>query len=84
MCDLIAKKDHLGALRVFAAHRDICRSQDVCANNVGVIYSNGSNQYANAGDWPSARRVLQECVSELPNENRCRQVLADLESRHQF
>ena len=65
-------------------HRDACRSDQICTSNVAVIYGNWSSDYANAGDWPSARRVLQECVSELPNDGRCRDALADLESRHKF
>ena len=84
LCEHIAKKDHPAALQVYAAHRDVCRSNEVCAGNIAVTYGNWSIQYANAGDWPSARKVLQECVTEMPSESRCRQALADLESRHQF
>ncbi|HEY7371679.1 MAG TPA: hypothetical protein VIF57_05825 [Polyangia bacterium] len=84
LCELIANKDYAGAAKVYAEHRDACRADRVCAGNVAVIYGNWSADYANAGDWPSARRALQECVSELPNDSRCRDALADLESRHQF
>jgi hypothetical protein len=67
LCELIANKDYAGATRTYAEHRDACRSNQVCASTVAVIYGNWSVDYANAGDWPAARRVLQGCVSELPN-----------------
>jgi hypothetical protein len=84
LCELMASKDYAGAAKAYGEHRDACRSEPVCASNVAVIYGNWSIDYANAGDWPSARRVLQECVSELPSDSRCRAALTDLESRHQF
>ena len=46
--------------------------------------SNWSLDHQRAGDWQSARKVLQDCVGELPNDSRCRDALADLESRHRF
>lgn len=82
--ELLEKKDYPDAVKVFTDHRDICRSFDVCAGNAGVVYGNWSIEYQNAGDWQWARRVLEECVAELPNESRCRSALTDLESRHRF
>ena len=82
--ELLERKDYPGAVKVFKDHRDACRSFDVCAGNAGVVYGNWSIEYQNAGDWQSARRVLQECVAELPGESRCRTALTDLEGRHRF
>jgi hypothetical protein len=45
------------------------------------VYGNWSIDHSNAGDWQAARQVLRDCVTELPNDARCR---ADLESRHRF
>lgn len=84
LCELIANKDYAGAAKAYGEHRDACRADPTCTSNVAVIYGNWSADYANAGDWPSARRVLQECVSEVPSDTRCRAGLVDLESRHQF
>lgn len=82
--EFIDKKDYPGALKVFADHRDVCRSDKICAGNVGVAYGNWSIEYQNAGDWQSARRVLQECATELPQDSQCRDTLKDLEGRHRF
>jgi hypothetical protein len=84
MCDLIDRKDYTAAVKVFEEHRAVCLADQICAGNVAVVYGNWSIDYSNAGDWPSARRVLQECVAALPGDGRCRDALADLESRHRF
>ena len=82
--ELIAKKDYPGALQAVIRHRDVCRADKICAGNIGVVYGNWSIEHQNAGDWQSARQVLQECVSVLPGDSRCRDALTDLESRHRF
>jgi hypothetical protein len=82
--ELMLKKDYGTAVKVFSAHRDACRSSETCAGNAGVVYGNWSIEHQNAGDWQSARQVLRECVTELPNDSRCRDALTDLESRHRF
>jgi hypothetical protein len=64
--------------------RDLCKAQDICAGNSGIVYSNWSLDHQRAGDWQSARKVLQDCVGELPGNSHCRDALADLESRHRF
>ena len=48
------------------------------------MFANWSIDHQNAGDWQSARQVLQDCVSQLPTDSRCRDALTDLESRHRF
>jgi hypothetical protein len=84
LLELMSQKDYAGATKTYVEHRAACRADPVCASNVSVIYGNWSVDYVNAGDWPSARRVLQECVNEQPTDGRCRDALADLESRHKF
>jgi hypothetical protein len=81
---LVTAKDYGKALEVYVANRDACRADKICAGNVAVAYLNQSSDAQNAGDWPSARAALQACVSELPDDARCRDGLADLESRHRF
>jgi hypothetical protein len=38
----------------------------------------------NAGDWPGARKVLQDCKAALPGDGECGKSLSELESRHRF
>jgi hypothetical protein len=82
--ELIDRNDYPTAVATFTKYRDLCKSQDTCAGNAGVVYSNWSLHHQREGDWQSARKVLQDCVGELPNDSHCREGLADLESRHRF
>ena len=82
--ELLAKEDYPAALEVVAKHKDACRADKICAGNVGIVYGNWSIHHQNAGDWQSARQVLQQCVADLPGDARCRDALSDLESRHRF
>jgi hypothetical protein len=84
LCDLIDKHDYPTAVTVFQSHREACRAQKICAGNASISYRNWSIDHLNAGDWQSARQVLQQCVSELPDDPACRDTLTDLESRHRF
>jgi hypothetical protein len=80
---LVTAKDYGKALSVYADNRDACRADKTCVGNIAVAYLNRSSDAQNAGDWPAARAALQACVAELPDD-RCKDGLVDLESRHQF
>lgn len=84
LCGLIDKKDYAKAIEVYAAYRDPCRADKVCAGNVAIAYEDRSIVAQGAGDWQSARQSLQQCVAELPNDASCKEALSDLEGRHQF
>jgi hypothetical protein len=84
LCVLIEAKDYANAVALYGAYRDVCRSDKLCAGNVAIAYGNQAIDAQNAGDWQSARASLQACVAELPDDGRCRDALADLESRHRF
>jgi hypothetical protein len=84
MYALHAKKDYKAVLTTFARYSDICRADKDCLDSVGVAYVNLSLGPLNAGDWRTARQVLRECVSDLPGEVRCADLLRDLESSHRF
>jgi hypothetical protein len=81
---LIDKKDYAGAAKIFADHRDACVAGATCAGNVSIAYRNWSIEYENAGDWPGARKVLQDCKAALPGDGECGKSLSELESRHRF
>jgi hypothetical protein len=82
--ELLAKEDFPAALDVVAKHKDDCRADKICAGNIGIVYGNWSIHHQNAGDWQSARQVLQQCIADLPADPRCKDALSELESRHRF
>jgi len=82
--ELIVRKDYPTAVATFGKYGDLCRSNDTCTNNASIMFANWSIDHQNNGDWQSARQVLQDCVTQLPSDSRCRDALADLESRHRF
>jgi len=82
--ELLTKEDYPAALDVVAKHKDACRADKICAGNIGVVYGNWSIHHQNAGDWQSAREVLQRCIADLPGDTRCKDALSDLESKHRF
>lgn len=82
--ELIDRKDYPTAVQTFGKYRALCLSREECVGNASIVYANWSIDHQNAGDWQSARQVLQDCVSQLPNDGRCRDALTDLESRHRF
>jgi hypothetical protein len=81
---LVTAKDYDRALAVYNDNRVACRADKICTGNVGIAYLNRSSDAQNAGDWQAARAALTSCVSELPDDARCKEGLADLESRHRF
>jgi len=82
--ELIDRKDYPTAVTTLGKYGDVCRSSSVCTSNASIVFANWSIDHQNNGDWQSARQVLQDCVKQLPNDNRCRDALTDLESRHRF
>src|SRR3954447_7936301 len=78
--ELIDRKDYPTAAQTFGKYRALCLSEGVCAGNASIVYANWSIDHQNAGDWQSARQVLQDCVTQMPGDSRCRDALADLES----
>ena len=81
---LVSAKDYGKAIALYAENREACRADQTCTSNMGVAYLNQAGDAQNAGDWPAARSALQACRAELPDDGRCKDGLADLESRHQF
>src|SRR5215831_6323312 len=82
--ELIVRKDYPTAVTTLGKYGDVCRYSNACADNASIMFANWSIDHQNNGDWQSARQVLQDCVSQLPNDSRCRDALTDLESRHRF
>lgn len=82
--ELIERKDFPAAASTFGKYRALCAPHETCASNASIVFANWSIEHQRAGDWQSARKVLQDCVGELPSDSRCKDALSDLESRHRF
>jgi hypothetical protein len=57
------------------------RQEDLRENQKAVFLS-WAIEHQNAGDWPGARKVLEDCEAKVPGL--CRDDLEGLESRHRF
>jgi tetratricopeptide (TPR) repeat protein len=84
LLELMNKKDYAAAVKFVQPRFDLCKSDQQCANNLGIIYRNQAVDHQNRGDWSAARAALKECVQLLPNVKDCSDDLSDLESRHSF
>jgi hypothetical protein len=84
LSELIDRRDYPAAAQAFAKYRAACLSEATCANDAGIVYTNWSIDRQNAGDWLTARQILQECINQVPGDARCRNQLSELESRHRF
>ena len=82
--ELIDRKDFPTAVSTFSKYRALCAPHETCASNASIVFANWSIEHQRTGDWQSARKVLQDCVGELPSDSRCKEALSDLESRHRF
>lgn len=79
------------ALQVPQRHLGLCQADPTCAGNLQVVthnwmvsFENRAVQAYNAGDWLTARTVLQQCLAAIPDAAPCSQRLQELESRHRF
>lgn len=84
LLELMNKKDYVAAVKFVQPRFELCKSDQQCANNLGIIYRNQAVDHQNRGDWQAARAALKECVQLLPNVKDCADDLSDLESRHSF
>lgn len=75
MLTLMTKKNYVGAVKAVSKHIDTCRSESVCAHNLAVVYSNWANDDLYAGNRQGARKALQECVTQLPDDAQCAYAL---------
>ena len=76
--ELIDRKDFPTAVSTFGKYRALCAPHETCASNASIVFANWSIEHQRAGDWQSARKVLQDCVGELPSDSRCKDALSDL------
>ena len=81
---IVDRKDFPTAVQTFGKYRALCVPHETCASNASIVFANWSIEHQRTGDWQSARKVLQDCVGELPSDSRCKDALSDLESRHRF
>jgi hypothetical protein len=84
LISLLDAKAYAQGESLVVGHLEGCRADATCGGNAGVLYLNWAVDRHNGGDWPAARQVLQSCIARLPAENRCRDMLAQVESQHRL
>jgi hypothetical protein len=81
MLTLMTKKNYVGAITAVSKHMDACRKERVCASNLAAVYGNWANDDLFAGNRQGARKALQECVAQLPDNAQCAYALQTFGSR---
>ena len=82
--ELVVRKDFPTAASTFSKYRALCAPHETCASNASIVFANWSISHQARATGSRARKVLQDCVGELPSDSRCKDALSDLESRHRF
>jgi hypothetical protein len=80
--ELMHAKDYPNAVKFITPRFELCKSDELCAKNVSIIYQQQAIDHEKDGHWSAAQRGLQECIALLPKVSGCAELLSDLESRH--
>jgi hypothetical protein len=84
MHDLYTRKEYRAVIALFGRGSDVCRAAKACLENASAAYIALAIDPWTNGDWPTARQVLRECTSNLPDDSGCGDRLKELESQHRF
>jgi hypothetical protein len=82
MTELETAGQYEKSLDAVRKHIDACRSNEACLNNLYLTFDGWCVKYQLAKDWPNAKRVMNTCISLLPDDTRCHHTLSGLESLH--
>jgi len=82
LLELMNAKDYPAAVKFISPRFELCKTDDLCARNVSIIYQNQAIEHDNRGDWAGAKHGLEECVQLLPKVPGCAELLNDLQARH--
>ncbi len=67
---------------VATKHVKACHDDPSCLNNLYLTFDAWCVQYQVAKDWPGAKKVMEQCISLLPDDTRCHHTLEGLNSLH--
>lgn len=78
LLELMNKKDFDGALAFIRPRFELCRKEQECANNLGVIYRNQAADQWNGGNHKAALETLDECIRLVPLAKDCKSSYDEL------
>jgi len=82
MTELDTKHEYEKSLAVIEKHITACHDDSVCLNNLYLTFDGWCVHYQLAQDWPNAKKVMEKCISLLPDDTRCHHTLEGLNSQH--
>jgi tetratricopeptide (TPR) repeat protein len=82
LLELVNAKDYANAVKFITPRFEVCKTEDLCAQNVSIIYRNQAIEHDDRGDWAGAKHGLEECIQLLPKVPGCAELLDDLKARH--
>jgi hypothetical protein len=82
MTELHTKFEYEKSLAVIEKHIGACHDDSACLNNLYLTFDGWCVHYQLAKDWPNAKKVMEKCISVLPDDTRCHHTLEGLNSQH--
>ena len=82
MTELETSGDYEKSVDVIRKHIDACHANDACLNNLYLTFDAWCVKEQVAKDWHAAKKVMQVCISLLPDDTRCHHTLAGLDDQH--
>ena len=82
MTELQTKGEYEKSLGVIEKHIAACHDDSTCLNNLYLTFDGWCVKEQVAKDWPAAKKVMQTCISLLPDDTRCHHTLAGLDDQH--
>jgi len=70
------------SLAAIEKHIGACHDDSGCLNNLYLTFDGWCVHYQLAQDWPNAKKVMERCISLLPDDTRCHHTLEGLNSQH--
>jgi len=82
MTELQTKGEYEKSLAVIEKHIGACHDDSTCLNNLYLTFDGWCVKEQLAKDWPAAKKVMQTCISLLPDDTRCHHTLEGLNDQH--
>ncbi|HEY1957818.1 MAG TPA: hypothetical protein VGH28_19490 [Polyangiaceae bacterium] len=82
MTELQTQGEYEKSLAAIQKRIAACHDDSVCLNNLYLTFDGWCVKAQLAKDWAAAKKVMQTCISLLPDDTRCHHTLDGLNDQH--